>query len=277
MNIKNIYTNLQNYKRFFTFGCSFTSHIWPTWADVLASEMPNVKFYNFGLAGSGNPMICSRIVEANKRFKFNNDDLVIVMFSTFYREDRYANESWIPRGNVYNGSIFDDKFLRTYADPTGYLIRDFSLIEYTLNYFKNVSCTSICLLSANYKEDLDMATNVFEPKPGHSIKVNQVCELYHELLADFPKTLKEVVCGDDGRWLTGHSYKWNDEIHDDPHPNTKMYLDYLNYLKFSMTSRSYDYVQESMDKLKQCNDRNHFSKFFPDVDKNVNVSRNDLF
>ena len=31
------------YKRFFTFGCSFTCYMWPTWADIISKEMYEIK------------------------------------------------------------------------------------------------------------------------------------------------------------------------------------------------------------------------------------------
>ena len=48
---------------------------------------PDVEFYNLGKSGGGNLFISHRIVEANKKYKFNKDDLVVVMWSTFARID----------------------------------------------------------------------------------------------------------------------------------------------------------------------------------------------
>ena len=63
---------LENYKRFFAFGCSLTRYHWPTWADIIAREIP--ESYNYGQSGAGNLFISNQVVEANVRHKFNDTD-----------------------------------------------------------------------------------------------------------------------------------------------------------------------------------------------------------
>ena len=38
----------------YTFGCSFTKYVWPTWADLLLSQ---VDGENWGMCGGGNKFI----------------------------------------------------------------------------------------------------------------------------------------------------------------------------------------------------------------------------
>ena len=116
--------DLEKYKRIFTFGCSFTSYIYPTYADVLAAECVQASFFNLARAGSGNSLITYKIVEANKRFKFTEHDLVIVMYTSFFREDRYVHTRWECHGNVFNNHFYNKDFVRKYADPNGYLIQN---------------------------------------------------------------------------------------------------------------------------------------------------------
>ena len=61
---------MSTYKRLFTFGCSFTSYTWKTWADILGQQAE--EFYNFGQIGGGNEQIFFKIIEANKKYKFTN-------------------------------------------------------------------------------------------------------------------------------------------------------------------------------------------------------------
>ena len=83
-------TDLKKYKRIFAFGCSFTSYLYPTWADIIYKSMnPDVEFYNLGKSGGGNLFISHRIVEANKKYEFTENDLVVVMWSTHARIDFY--------------------------------------------------------------------------------------------------------------------------------------------------------------------------------------------
>ena len=122
------------YKRFFTFGCSFTCYMWPTWADIVSKEMPAAEFYNFGLSGGGNPLISYRVAETNNRYKFTDTDLVMIMFSTYCREDRWVTDrKWIAGGNIFNNRFYPDSWVKEFADERGYLIRDAAVIDMTVN------------------------------------------------------------------------------------------------------------------------------------------------
>lgn len=265
----------QHFKRFFTFGCSFTNFVWPTWADIVANEMPNTKFYNFGLSGAGNPMISARVVEAHKRFQFDENDLVMVMFTSFYREDRYANGNWLPRGNVYNSDIYSKDFLQKYADPAGYLLRDFALIELVYNFLKNLPCKSMMFLSADANEDLAFGKLIFD-NTDHDTNMS-IVNLYQSTIDKFPTSLKNFLADGGGRWPIGYSYRWRGEIHNDSHPNPKMYLDYLKHLGINLSEKADIYVDESMDRLKLCLDKDDFNNVFPEMSKNTAISKTLLF
>lgn len=120
----------KKYKRFFAFGCSMTAYYWPTWADIIAREIP--ESYNYGKSGGGNLFISSQITEANQRFKFNKDDLVMVMWSSIHREDRYMHNHWETPGNIYTQGTYDETFVKKFADVKGYFIRDMALITMSL-------------------------------------------------------------------------------------------------------------------------------------------------
>ena len=55
---------MENKKRLFTFGCSFTQYNWPTWADILGRSLHQEgwEFHNIGRAGTGNMQIMKTIL-----------------------------------------------------------------------------------------------------------------------------------------------------------------------------------------------------------------------
>jgi hypothetical protein len=65
--------NPSKYKRLFTFGCSFTRYLWPTWADILAEDIP--YYENWGCGGAGNLYISNAIMEAHNRHTLTKDYL----------------------------------------------------------------------------------------------------------------------------------------------------------------------------------------------------------
>lgn len=72
--------------RVFTFGCSFTKYVWPTWANIL-SVSPNIDLQNWGSIGQGNDFIHKRVIECNAINKFTPDDTVIILWSEHLRFD----------------------------------------------------------------------------------------------------------------------------------------------------------------------------------------------
>ena len=72
-----------NNKRFFSFGCSFSSWYWPTWNDYIGVNFK--EYYNFARGGADNKFIQYKFLKANEKCKFTKDDYVVVMFSSFNR------------------------------------------------------------------------------------------------------------------------------------------------------------------------------------------------
>lgn len=129
--------DLSKFKRFFAFGCSMTSYRWPTWADIIAQEIP--ESYNYGKSGGGNLFIACTVAEINQRFKFDKDDLVMIMWSSICREDRYFNNWWHTPGNIFTQDLYDAEWVEKFADPKGYLIRDMAMIDLTKNLLENTN------------------------------------------------------------------------------------------------------------------------------------------
>jgi hypothetical protein len=94
--------------RLFTFGCSFTRFFWPTWADILAYEL-KIPHQNWGIPGLGNVGVQSRLLECDLRNKFNEDDIILAVWSSWSREDRFdiknsllLKQSWSTGGGTLN-------------------------------------------------------------------------------------------------------------------------------------------------------------------------------
>jgi len=135
--------------RLFTFGCSFTFWNWPTWADFLATGEFE-EFQNWGYPGLGNLAIAERVAEANTFYKFTEEDLVIVQWSSYLRND-YArtdrlNEDgkmWQTRGSVYapaNHNLYDSRWFNNFFDPRAYYIRTLNHIALTQQLLENTKC-----------------------------------------------------------------------------------------------------------------------------------------
>lgn len=241
------------YKRFFAFGCSFTSYTWPTWADVISVEMPDADFFNLGQSGAGNLMITTRIAEANLRFKFNETDLVMVMYASPTREDRYVDGRWLTCGNIYTQNTYDKVWVRRYADERGYLIRDSALLDVSSTYLKSLPCTSYCLLSTPICANAEDWMN----KNEHI----DIEALYKPRLKDFPLSMLELEFR--GSW-PNNGLKFTDG-----HPTTLMYYNYLKKLNLNLSDKAYKFAFDSTEKLLNIEKAEDCVKVFPEQDFRV--------
>jgi len=247
--------DFKKYKRFFAFGCSFTGYIWPTWADILSKQMPDAEFYNLGFCGGGNLFISNRVAEANQRFKFCDNDLVVIMWSTFCREDRYLNNYWKCPGNIFSQGIYNNEFVEKFADTKGYLIKDLGLIELTHGYITSSTCDFYMLNSVDYtyqNENLSDIATIFN--------------VYNSVIARQYPSLLELEM--QGSWENGHHYfddsqpKY-DEITHDYHPNPLRYFNYLEKLGLKLSDEVRLFAEESTNKLHSTKLRSEINKIFP--------------
>jgi hypothetical protein len=150
------------YDRFFSFGCSFTNWHWPTWADIIGHEFEEEKFFNLGISGAGNEFIFHRLTEANARYNLNHNDLVIISWTNFAREDRWIR-CWQTPGNIFNQTYYDSDFRKKYFDLKGALIKTSSFIAGATHLLDSVGCDYI-FISAFPMRQIDQFDNVFADK-----------------------------------------------------------------------------------------------------------------
>lgn len=126
--------------RLFTFGCSFTNYFWPTWAEILFNLYPGE---NWALPGGGNKFIFQSLVECIVKNNINKDDIVIIMWSSWAREDRYYKGGWRLDGNVYNSNLYDNNFLKKYYSEEGAIYDSFNWICAAYKMLELLQCKYI--------------------------------------------------------------------------------------------------------------------------------------
>lgn len=137
-------------RRLFMFGCSFTWWPWPTWADIIAYDL-NIPFHNWGIPGLGNVGIHARMVECDLRSKFTKDDIILVVWSSWTREDRYnikraslIHNSWNGTGDIFH--TYDKAFIENYWSMSNDLVKN-----------------STAIVSANKMFDINFNGHIAEP------------------------------------------------------------------------------------------------------------------
>jgi hypothetical protein len=133
------------YKRFFAFGCSYTHFVWPTWAEIIADDL-DIPFENWGMSGSGNQSIQTRLVECELKNELTPEDLVIISWSTWSREDRYLENHWKCGGNIFNNPFYDDVFVKKYWSWENDILRNATTIHSTYKAYKDIISYQMSLI-----------------------------------------------------------------------------------------------------------------------------------
>lgn len=265
--------DFSKYKRFFVFGCSFTSYAYPTWADILASEMPDAEYYNFGKSGCGNLLISNRVAQANSKFKFTDTDLVIVMWTSAYREDRYYKSYWIGAGNVYNSHVYDKNFVKNYCDPEGFLIRDMALIELTTNYLKTLPCDTIhySISSLTHESNTLMSS---EHNPRADAFFSNLYGIYPSTLDDIQKpSVLDAITNEQTAWLQESGTTTYDG-----HPLPSRYYEFLKIMNLPLTEKSENMVADIMNKINNVKYREELAIVFPELrEREYRIFNNGIF
>lgn len=245
--------------RIWTFGCSFTSYNWPTWADIVLTHgrASGINGYNLGRQGAGNLYIACKIWECNAKYKFNSDDWVFICWSGFNREDRYtATKHWVTPGNIGSQTIFDKSFINEWADEQYYAMRDCMLITATINGMKNLGVNVLHWTMNPYDKLLDMHvdtspansiqyildaydlnfdfTNMMEylnilSKSKDSRPLLQVAGI-SEPLIDYHPTVEEHMEFVEGNLVGHQSLPWLKTIHNDARVFVKYWKDHVDHL-----------------------------------------------
>lgn len=125
--------------RLFAFGCSFTEYHWATWPQVVAHDL-DIPLYNLARCGSGNQLIANTFSQAIEKYNIDENDLVMICWSGFFREDRWIRGHWVLTGDITHCDFYNDAFIDTYVDPLGCYVRDFPLMSLTIRQLEAIGC-----------------------------------------------------------------------------------------------------------------------------------------
>lgn len=215
----------QQPNRMFAFGCSFTGTSWANWADIIAQDL-QIPYYNYGMGGAGNQYIFNVIMQADGYFNFNEDDLVIVSWTNVCREDRYVNNRWVSPGNIFTQEVYNQQYVRQWADPFGYAVRDFASIKATAELLKNRKSQYHFLKMIDFdfiNQWNQQATLSQEPLDNYANLAN----LYQPYLSEIHRSFFEVLWNNDINIKFAQEKEEVGPFFADGHPSVAEHFKYL--------------------------------------------------
>lgn len=237
--------------RIFAFGCSFTSYAWATWADILIKDFKDKgkEGYNFGQSGSGNLFIYVKLMEAIKKYKINENDLVMICWTSLQREDRFINGRWVTPGNIYSQNIYNDSFINKWCDIEHFVHRDCALMLGAKLSLANIGCKHVIFSMSKLKQmDSANINSLFK-------ETNDVIDFYGESINPDLTPMMEylgLVDRTPGAFERRKLKTYWDNINDasvEWHPTPSEHLNYIEnnilpYLNLSLNESTYEYVKK---------------------------------
>lgn len=242
--------DLAKYNRIFAFGCSFTGYRWPTWADIVSWQASGAEYHNMARSGAGQLFIMSQLSQVINKFQPGPDDLVMIMWSTFYREDRYLygrkHQNWSTPGNIFTAQHeVPQEFVDQYVCTRGMFIRDLALIDTTMRMLSGSEFDSISALSVGM-EHQNWTAGISPDEQG---LLDDVIELYKPVEQSLAPALMETQAS--SGWQNTYKY-WDDDMqseYEDYHPSVEHYLEYLTKLGFDASDSVQMRVKQEHDKM----------------------------
>lgn len=142
-------------KRLFVFGCSYSSWVLPTWADILGTGYD--QFENWAVEGSGNRSIVERLSECIMSKNITADDTIIVQWTDFHREDYHkpdlsSNTNWSRSGSILVNPNTSEHIKNAW-DEFSYVMHSMNYINCGINLLKNQPCKWFTTSSIDLTQD----------------------------------------------------------------------------------------------------------------------------
>ena len=179
-------------KRLFTFGCSVTKHIWPTWADIVihSATISGYSCVNAGLSGTGNKHIKQSFIRCDEKYHITDEDLLLVMWSSWFREDRVTVQRnhnhptgqrntqpahFTREGNVLNSVLFKGNFVQDHFNIEHYIlncISDISMVRkaYQLTFEGSIPINEGPNTKPGAWSNHEFVANTIEDRVWHSFQ-----------------------------------------------------------------------------------------------------------
>jgi hypothetical protein len=223
-------------RRLFTFGCSYTQWLWPTWADILGTGFD--EFQNWGLRGAGNRTIAERLSECILQNTLTENDLIVVQWTDYHRYDLHSprihpESNWGCGGNLHLNP-HTPAWVSSTWNESSYIMHTLNFINFAINLLKNQKCMWRMTSSIDLTKDIDLFLEL---------------QFYHKLFQE-PVWTTPIGTYLDSINFTGTEFKLYDhqtkKISNaiDLHPTPELHYQWLvnNFSKETISKISNDFV-----------------------------------
>jgi hypothetical protein len=251
-----------NKTRCFAFGCSYTRHVWASWADFIGVNFD--EYYNYGRGGASNTFIMNRLFELDKLANFNPDtDYILIMITgidRFSYVDKKTGD-WALNGEIYNYSQHHENLV---------------ISEFVKNMWNEkwaiymswiaISAMKTFLQSKNLKHSIVQGVdNQYNKQPLNQLALEKVNDIYKML------TIQESMDAFIGENKNLRDVKFDLNNFIDGHPNQQAHFNFVSkhFPEFvtSKTIDTFNTLTRQFDFTSRENQASKYNTFFDNLRK----------
>lgn len=238
--------DLSKYDRFIAIGCSFTNYRWYTWADIISLEMPNAEYINLGKSGAGNQYIFTQLNQAIVSLNLTERDFVAIMWSGFYRDDKYItgyHANWCTPGNLFTQDEYPQEYIDRFVDLRGYAVRDLALIDTATRVLETQPFDSIQMMGIPYQ------LQAYHSGIANDLEMEDLFSAYSRLDNFLLPDLSYYINPE--KWVNEYKYlDGNGNMYEDYHPSAIKYAGYVEHLGIKLSAETMEKVQSEHNRMK---------------------------
>ena len=207
--------------RLFTFGCSYTSFYWPTYADILGVQFD--EYQNWGQSGLGNRAIVEKLSECIVNNNITEDDVFIVQWTDFHRHDihqpgMYSFGNWRSGGNIWAKPV-EMEWVKDFWNEFSYTYHSMNFINLGCNLLETLPCKYFITSMIDYKP-------LIKNTPFNNY-LNVIKDNWLEDFETFCKKKNYDGCNHKQIWIDETIKKGVPKVLKDKHPTPALYLEWL--------------------------------------------------
>lgn len=253
--------DLNKFRRLRVFGCSLSHWRYPTWADILAQDIPHCEYFNLAWPGAGHQFLQAQYSQWTQQIPLDETDLVIIQWPTYYREDRYLkhperHRPWITPGNIFTQDDYPAAFLEV-CNRRGFVVTSLAIQDLVMRDLENSDATALCFNAVAHRHQ-DSYTGFSRDIHDDFSDISNLYSVVQDRNAQFDMYAGLSKDPDHPKWPDGYQYNLEGELEQDYHPTVAEHARFLrDIMAHDLSDTTADWAQKQHTRIVQTQSVDH--------------------
>lgn len=256
--------DLNKFRRLRVFGCSLTHWRYPTWADILAQDIPHCDYFNLAWQGAGHQFLQAQYSQWTQQIPLDHTDLVIIQWPTYYREDRYFNHPdrarpWITPGNFFTQDEYPVEFMKV-CNRRGFVITSLMIQDLIMRDLERSDATALCFNAVDARHQ-DSYSGFSMEKHENFSDIVSLYSIIQDRNAQFDMYVSLSKNKTNPNWPKGYQYILDGQLEQDYHPTVAEHARFLrDVMAHDLSDEGSKWAQQQHARIMQTESVDHIAE-----------------